>query len=351
MVVKSASKKKLMDLGVSEAAAHILADGRKWDSIKLLTQAEINTLLAPSPGQPIGIGDPIDTYNRIRSIGFNPDNPGLIKNWYWWTPFDVQDLISEMADLMPTPGVGKPERKNRKEYKEKIRSIFIGAPLLHIGYVVRPGIDTPEPRKCPRYQLGIITGVDIPLVGIQGYTIRVDWVKDVVPNSTKGVISQRDPTGKSQIPWLIANQVPDTEWDPNPSPTEWKKENPLWKQGKGAYGPNNLVFTPGHDGGLADAFLVLLAQRPVVDGAKTSQSLSNETQPNVNPSHSRTFTKEKHQETDEPITYPADLREKFGDWDQEGAFDQAIDRIIPHLKGSMSRLAINWQSFDKHIGV
>ena len=323
MVVKSASKKKLMDLGVSEAAAHILADGRKWDSIELLSQAEINTLLAPSPGQPIGIGDPVDTYNRIQgqhTLWIEP----RIRRWYWWSPFDVQDLISEMAML-----------RNRKEYEEKIRSIFIGAPLLHIGYVVRPGIDTPEPRKCPRYQLGIITGVDIS--GNQGYTIRVDWVKDVVPNSTKGL--------QPSIPWL--SQVPATEWDPNPSPREWKKENPLWKQGKGAYGPNNLVFTPGHDGGLADAFMVLLAKRPIVDGANNPK----ETQPNVNPSHSRTFTKEKHQETDEPITYPADLREKFGDWGQEGAFDQAIDRIIPHLKGSLSRLAINWQSFDQHIGV
>ena len=331
MVVKSASKKKLMDLGVSERAAHILATDRKWDDIELLSQAEINTLLAVIVGSKISV----DTYNRIQgqhTVWIEP----RIRKWYWWSPFDVQDLISEMADLMPTPGVGKPERRNRKEYEEKIRSIFIGAPLLHIGYVVRPGIDTPEPRKCPNLQLGIITGVDIPLVGHHGYTIRVDWVKDVVPNSTEGL--------QPSIPWL--SQVPGTEWDPNPSPREWKKENPLWKQGKGAYGPNNLVFTPGHDGGLADAFMVLLAKRPIVDGANNPK----ETQPNINPSHSRTFTKEKHKETDELITYPADLREKFGDWDQEGAFDQAIDRIIPHYKTSLKRLAINWQSFDRHLG-
>lgn len=336
MVVKSASKKKLMDLGVSEAVAHILANDRKWDDIELLSQAEINTLLAPFSHR-IGIGDPVDTYNRIQgqhTVGLEPP----IRKWYWWTPFDVQDLISEMADLMPTPGVGKPERRNRKEYEEKIRSIFIGAPLLHIGYVVRSGIDTPEPRKCPRYQLGIVTDVDIPLVGNQGYTIRVDWLKDVIPNSGKG---------EAISGWIMGSLATGTEWDPNPIPSEWKKENPLWKQGKGAYGPNNLVFTPGTAGGLADAFMVLLAKRPIVDGANTPK----ETQPNVNPSHSRTFTKEKHQETDEPITYPADLREKFGEWGQEGAFDKGIDRIIPHLKGSLSRLAINWQSFDQHIGV
>ena len=38
MVVKSATKKKLMDLGIEEEYAHKLADDRKWDDVKGLSQ-------------------------------------------------------------------------------------------------------------------------------------------------------------------------------------------------------------------------------------------------------------------------------------------------------------------------
>ena len=41
MVVKSATKKKLMDMGVPEDYAHNLADGRKWDDVKILSPGEI----------------------------------------------------------------------------------------------------------------------------------------------------------------------------------------------------------------------------------------------------------------------------------------------------------------------
>ncbi len=41
MVVKSATKKKLMDLGVAEEYAHKLADDRKWDDVKILTSGQI----------------------------------------------------------------------------------------------------------------------------------------------------------------------------------------------------------------------------------------------------------------------------------------------------------------------
>ena len=36
MVVKSATKKKLMDLGVAGVYSHKLADDRKWDDVKIL---------------------------------------------------------------------------------------------------------------------------------------------------------------------------------------------------------------------------------------------------------------------------------------------------------------------------
>ena len=41
MVVKSATKKKLMDLGIDENFAHALADDRKWDDVKVMVQADI----------------------------------------------------------------------------------------------------------------------------------------------------------------------------------------------------------------------------------------------------------------------------------------------------------------------
>ena len=36
MVVKSATKKKLMDLQIDEEYAHKLADDRKWDDVKMI---------------------------------------------------------------------------------------------------------------------------------------------------------------------------------------------------------------------------------------------------------------------------------------------------------------------------
>ena len=41
MVVKSATKKKLMDMGVPEEYSHLLADDRKWDDVKVLSAGEI----------------------------------------------------------------------------------------------------------------------------------------------------------------------------------------------------------------------------------------------------------------------------------------------------------------------
>ena len=41
MVVKSATKKKLMDLQIDEEYAHKLADDRKWDDVKVLTPGQI----------------------------------------------------------------------------------------------------------------------------------------------------------------------------------------------------------------------------------------------------------------------------------------------------------------------
>ena len=57
MVVKSATKKKLMDRGVPEQYAHILADDRKWDQLRKMGPQEIKDILTDaniSPKIPIG---------------------------------------------------------------------------------------------------------------------------------------------------------------------------------------------------------------------------------------------------------------------------------------------------------
>ena len=46
MVVKSATKKKLMDLGIEEEYAHKLADDKKWDDVKVLTSSQIAQILS-----------------------------------------------------------------------------------------------------------------------------------------------------------------------------------------------------------------------------------------------------------------------------------------------------------------
>ena len=50
MVVKSATKKKLMDLGIQEEFAHRLADDRKWDDVKVLSPGEIAQICATDSG-------------------------------------------------------------------------------------------------------------------------------------------------------------------------------------------------------------------------------------------------------------------------------------------------------------
>ena len=50
MVVKSATKKKLMDLGIAEEYAHRLADDRKWDDVKVLSAGEIAQTCATDSG-------------------------------------------------------------------------------------------------------------------------------------------------------------------------------------------------------------------------------------------------------------------------------------------------------------
>ena len=49
MVVKSATKKKLMDIGVNEMDAHVLSDDRKWDAVSELKIGQITYIIRKAP--------------------------------------------------------------------------------------------------------------------------------------------------------------------------------------------------------------------------------------------------------------------------------------------------------------
>ena len=61
MVVKSATKKKLTDLGVDEEHAHLLADDRKWDDVKILNPQQIAEICQTDSGTAASIHTKITT--------------------------------------------------------------------------------------------------------------------------------------------------------------------------------------------------------------------------------------------------------------------------------------------------
>ena len=71
MVVKSATKKKLMDLGIAENFAHILADDRKWDDVKILPVGEIAQICETDSETSAQIKGIIDGANQKGKLGSN----------------------------------------------------------------------------------------------------------------------------------------------------------------------------------------------------------------------------------------------------------------------------------------
>ena len=70
MVVKSATKKKLMDLGIDENFAHILADDRKWDDVKILPAENIAQICetdSETAGKIKGIIDGANQKNKLAN--------------------------------------------------------------------------------------------------------------------------------------------------------------------------------------------------------------------------------------------------------------------------------------------
>ena len=61
MVVKSSTKKKLTDLGVDEEHAHLLADDRKWDDVKILNPQQIAEICQTDSGTAQSIHTKITT--------------------------------------------------------------------------------------------------------------------------------------------------------------------------------------------------------------------------------------------------------------------------------------------------
>ncbi|MCH2359279.1 MAG: hypothetical protein MK235_07200, partial [Candidatus Poseidoniales archaeon] len=62
MVVKSATKKKLMDMDIPEEYAHQLADGRKWDDVKELASGEIAKICGLSSDEAQQLHDRIQSF-------------------------------------------------------------------------------------------------------------------------------------------------------------------------------------------------------------------------------------------------------------------------------------------------
>ena len=67
MVVKSATKKKLMDMGVPEEYAHQLADGRKWDDVKILPSGEIAQICGLASDEAQTLCDRIQQFGKRSS--------------------------------------------------------------------------------------------------------------------------------------------------------------------------------------------------------------------------------------------------------------------------------------------
>jgi DNA-directed RNA polymerase subunit A" len=75
MVVKSATKKKLMDLGIAENFAHTLADDKKWDDVKILAAGEIAQLCETDSATAAKMKDIIDAASK-KGGDANSENTG-----------------------------------------------------------------------------------------------------------------------------------------------------------------------------------------------------------------------------------------------------------------------------------
>jgi hypothetical protein len=84
MVVKSATKKKLMDLGFPEDWAHKLADDRKWDDVKKLWPVELmNEVISPAGAAIPELPSGDTTWQRKMKVD-------VITNWLLMEQLDAK---------------------------------------------------------------------------------------------------------------------------------------------------------------------------------------------------------------------------------------------------------------------
>ena len=101
MVVKSATKKKLMDLGIAENFAHTLANDRKWDDVKILTAQEIAQICETDSETSATIRGTIDgAMKKNRASGSEATGPlekeRTKKPWHelaWLPPTCVKQVV------------------------------------------------------------------------------------------------------------------------------------------------------------------------------------------------------------------------------------------------------------------
>ena len=116
MVVKSATKKKLMDLGIEENFAHALADDRKWDDVKVMSQADIAkicetdsetagnihaTIIAATQKGRDGDGENTGPVTKVRLSGRSSKRRTRAKTVVDLEPYDyerkMQSMVNELS--------------------------------------------------------------------------------------------------------------------------------------------------------------------------------------------------------------------------------------------------------------
>ena len=115
MVVKSATKKKLMDLGIDENFAHALADDRKWDDVKIMTQNDIakicetdsetagnihSTIIAATQKGRDGEGDTGGPVTKVRMSGRRTARRTRAKTVADLETYQVEAKLQSMEDVL-----------------------------------------------------------------------------------------------------------------------------------------------------------------------------------------------------------------------------------------------------------
>ncbi len=136
MVVKSATKKKLMDLGVREEHAHLLAEERIWDEVKRLSFFDIGTIIFGDKDLASANAD--DWLSKGKEIYYliHPDRRPIpnptptrkklgVLNW-WWGEGNEEIMLDSDAE----------------EIFYKIVSIVVGKASLDIDEDIMPPNDS-----------------------------------------------------------------------------------------------------------------------------------------------------------------------------------------------------------------